>query len=161
MDKPGPGDHVIRPSLIIDSSGKRPAWRRRLDWLLSAAMWILYLYFIREALADLYELGTEAFAWAFRGADWPELPSMSRLYGTLLTYGIVAAANGALLIAWALYNQARFRGQDRHVAQTPVVPADLAELYRVPTASVVEWQAARIMTMRHGPDGSLIDVDVK
>ncbi len=161
MDKPGSGDHVIRPSLIIDSSGKRPAWRRRLDWLLSAGMWILYLYFVREALADIYELTIEAFAWAFQGADWPELPSMSRLYGTLLTYGIIAVANGALLIAWALYNQVRFRGQDRHVAQSPVVPADLAVLYGASVASVEAWQSARILTMRHSPDGTLIDVDIK
>ena len=56
---------------------------------------------------------------------------------------------------------ARFRGQDRHVAQTPVVPADLADLYRILTDSVVAGQAARIMTMRHGLDGTLLDVDIK
>ena len=123
-------------------------------------MWLLYLYFIRDALADIYELSTESFAWAFADADWPQLSSWSRLSGTLENYGMIILANGALLIAWAIYNQIRYGGLDRHVALDPVEPVDLAKLYGVPVSEVAAWQAARILTMRHDSDGTIRNVDV-
>jgi len=149
------------PSLIIDKSRSRPAWARRRDWVLTALMWLLYLYLVREALGDMVDLVTESFEWV-AGGQRPYLPAISRFLRTLQNYGIVILANGVILIAWALYNQLRFRGQaDRRDIRASVSVADLAALYEVPAADVAIWQQSRILVMRHAPDGRLITVTAR
>ncbi len=124
-------------------------------------MWLLYLYFIRAALIDLYDLAIDAFHWAIGGAPWQALPAVSRFFDTLRGYGMVALASGALLIGWALYNWYRFSGSVRRGDGNPVSAADLAALYDVPAADVIHWQNARILEMRHDADGTLAEVIVK
>jgi biofilm PGA synthesis protein PgaD len=158
VGKLGPGGRVIAPPLIIDRSSSRPAWSRALDWILSALMWLLYLYLIRVALIDLYHLADDLFRWAFAGAHRPDVPTLAHLSRTLRDYGIVILVNGAILIVWAQYNQLRFRGPDRRDPRRQVTVADLAELYRIPAEDIAHWQAARILTMQHAPDGTLVDV---
>jgi len=147
--------------MIIDNSRKRSAWSRRRDWLLSAAMWLLYLFLIRQALVDLYELARDLLQWRFWGADRPSLPAISRFLDILKDYGLVILANGAILILWALYNQVRFGGPELRVARPPVGVADLAELYGLPAEDIAVWQRSRILTMDHGPDGALVKVTAK
>jgi len=147
--------------LIIDKASKRPSWTRRLDWVLSALMWLLYLYFIREALIDLYCLMEDSLQWAFAGAERPDLPTISRFLDTLENYGIVVVANGAALIGWALYNQIRFRGRDRHRAGEPVTVVDLAALYGISAEDITDWQESRILVMEHDVDGTLLKVTSK
>ncbi len=118
-------------------------------------MWLLYLYFIREALIDLYYLAEDSLQWAFAGAERPELPTISRFLDTMENYGIVIVANGAALIAWALYNQIRFRGHDRHRIGEPVSAADLSDLYGIPAEVIATWQESRILIMQHDADGTL------
>jgi biofilm PGA synthesis protein PgaD len=121
-------------------------------------MWVLYLYFIRDALIDLYYLIEDSLQWALAGAQRPELPTISRFLDTMENYGIVVAANGAALIVWALYNQVRFRGRDRHRAGEPVNVTDLSDLYGIPAADIATWQRSRILVMQHDPDGTLVAV---
>ncbi len=122
-------------------------------------MWLLYLYFIREALVDLYDLIEDSFDWAFSGTPWMRLPAISRFINALRDDGLVVLANGAILIIWSLYNQVRFRaGNDRSRGNDPVTVADLAELYGVPAADVAAWQQARILVMTHALDGTLSEV---
>lgn len=124
-------------------------------------MWLLYLYFIRAALIDLYDLAIDAFHWAVGGTQWQHLPAISRFFDTLKDYTVVAIANGSLLIVWAFYNWYRFSGSDRHGPGNPVNVADLAALYNVPVADVEYWQDSRILEMRHDADGTLAEVIVK
>ncbi len=126
--------------------------------MLSAAMWLLYLYLIRDALMDLSALVTDTFEWTFAGAERPRLPAITRVLATLEEYGAVALLNGATLIVWALYNQVRFRGSDRRGASKLVGVADLAALYGFPAEDIANWQQSRILVMRHGPGGVLIRV---
>jgi len=142
-------------SLIIDKSSSQPSWSRGRDWVLSGLMWLLYLYLIREALVDAADLVTGALRWEFGGGERPVLPRLSAVLVTLRQYGLVALINGAVLIAWARYNQNRFRGRERRGAHKLVTTADMAELYRVPEADVAIWRQARILVMRHEPDGTL------
>ncbi len=144
--------------LIIDGSAGRPAWARLLDLVLSALMWLLYIYLIQDGIAELIGLIRDTFAWGFSGAERPHLPTLSRFGGTLRTYGAVILANAALLVAWALYNRLRFAGTDRRQAVKPVEVADLAAFYGLPAAQIESWQKARILTMRHAPDGTLTGV---
>jgi biofilm PGA synthesis protein PgaD len=129
--------------------------------MLSVVMWLLYLYFIREALYDLYYLVEDSLQWAFTGAARPDLPTISRFLDTLENYGLVVLANGAALILWALYNQIRFRGRDRHRAGKSVEASDLSELYGIPVAEIAIWQESRILVMHHDPDGTLVRVTPK
>jgi biofilm PGA synthesis protein PgaD len=121
-------------------------------------MWLLYLYFIREALVSIYSLVGETFEWAFAGAARPDLPTVSAFLRTLEQDGIVVLANGVILIVWALYNQIRFRGPDRRLALAPVSVTDLAKLYGVPAEDVAAWQQSRILLMHHEHNGTLSQV---
>jgi biofilm PGA synthesis protein PgaD len=131
---------------------------RHRDWVLSALMWLLYLYLIREALIDVYDLADESVEWAFAGAEPPYLSAISHLLDTMQDYGIVVLANGAILIIWALYNQFRFRRPDRRGPGNPVSVADLAGLYGFPADEIADWQRSRILVMEHDPDGTLVGV---
>lgn len=121
-------------------------------------MWIVYLYWIRAALVDIGTLAAEGFAWAFMGAAKPELKAIALFGTTVLPYLAIVAANAALLILWARYNQARFRGHERHRNAVSVGPADLGALYSMATADVVACQAARLLTIRHAPDGTIVEI---
>lgn len=158
MDEPGPGDRVIGPQLIIDESASRPIWSRGLDWILSAGIWALYIYFIRDALFELAILADEAFVWLFADAGRPHNPAISAALGTLRNYALVVATLGSAFVIWALYNQLRFRGNDRHGECAPVEPADLAALYGATVDDVSRWQAEPLLYMRHASDGTLIEV---
>jgi biofilm PGA synthesis protein PgaD len=149
---------MIARSLIIDRSATRPAWARALDWVLSVLVWLLYLYLVRAAVVDLYDLGSESIAWLFAGGDRPSVPEISRFFTTLWQYFIVAVANGTILIAWARYNQYRFGGHDHHTAGRSVTVADLAALYHLPVSDIARWQASRTLTMQHAADGTLVSV---
>jgi biofilm PGA synthesis protein PgaD len=148
----------VTSSLIIDHSASRPVWARTLDLALSALMWLLYLYLIQTGFADLIGLVRDTYAWGFSGAERPDLPTLSRFGDTLHAYGVVIMANAAVLVAWALYNRLRFAGEDRRQAVMPVEVADLAALYGLPPERIESWQKARILTMRHAPDGTLTGV---
>ncbi len=128
---------------------------------MSALMWLLYLYFIREALIELYYVAKDLFDWTFAGAAPPGLPTISRFFDTMQNYGIVILANGAILIAWALYNQARFRGNDRRYAREKVSTDDLARLYNLPAEDIAQWQESRILLMRHDNAGTLVEVKTR
>ena len=158
MDQPGPGGHVIGTSLIIDNWTKRPAWLRRGEWVVSALMWLLYFYLIREALIDLYDLAIDAYEWAFTGAERPYLPAISRFLETLRIYGLVILLNAGIFIGWALYNNIRFQGPDRRRSSPLVSVADLALLYVRPEEEISQWQNARILVMHHSADGTLTEV---
>ena len=152
---------MIGPSLIIDRSSTRPAWARGLDWVLSALVWLLYFYLIREALIDLYYMTSESFAWMFLGGAPPSVPEIARVFRTLWDYLIVALANAMILIAWARYNQYRFGGYHERFAGKAVRVEDLAALYRLPAADIARWQAARTLVMQHDADGTLVSVTAK
>jgi biofilm PGA synthesis protein PgaD len=145
--------------MIIENTGKGAAWTRRRDAVLSAAMWGVYLYWIREAFVDVATLAADAFAWAFLGAAQPELQAIALFGTTVLPYLAVVAANAALLILWARYNQVRFRGHERHRNAISVGPAELGTLYSMNIADVVACQASRLLTIRHSPDGTIAQIN--
>jgi biofilm PGA synthesis protein PgaD len=121
-------------------------------------MWLLYLYFIKAPLIDLYDLFGDLFEWAYAGAGRPSLPTISLFLDTMRDYGIVILANGAILIVWALYNQFRYRRRDIRRPSEPVSVADLAELYDLPADDITNWQQSRILAMQHDPSGTLVRV---
>ena len=126
--------------------------------MLTGLLWLAFLYLVRDAFIDVYLLGKESFAWMFLHADRPDLPAFFGLLSTLGLYGLIAVLNGAILIAWAVYNQIRFQGRETRQAITPVSPADLGKLYGVSAETVAEWQSFPALVMRHDVDGTLLAV---
>ena len=147
---------MIRNPLIIDVASGRPAWLRYRDWILSVAMWLLFLYMIREVFTDLYRLVDEAYDWAFQQAPRPDLPEVFRFLYVLGLYSVVVSVNGAILIGWASYNRFRFRGHDDRNAVSPVSVAGLGRFYGVSGEQVAEWQRTRSLVMIHDTDGKLL-----
>jgi hypothetical protein len=72
----------MHPSLIINQSSSRPIETKRLDGILSALMWLMYLYMIREAFIDLYYIITESFEWMVAGHKLPHLLAIADLLHT-------------------------------------------------------------------------------
>jgi biofilm PGA synthesis protein PgaD len=122
-------------------------------------VWLAFLYLIKDAFIDIYLLGTETFEWVFLHAGRPDLPTFFGFLSMLGLYGLIAVLNGAILIGWALYNQARFRGHETRRAIASVSPADLGRLYGVSAEKVAEWQSFPALVMRHDTDGTLIAVE--
>jgi poly-beta-1,6-N-acetyl-D-glucosamine biosynthesis protein PgaD len=147
---------MIRSPWIIDVAGGRPAWLRWRDRILSVAIWILYLYLIREVFIDGYRLLEGGVAWAFLDAVQPSLPAVFRFAYTLGLYAAVAMVNGMILIGWATYNRQRFRGADHRRAIGTVSTAQLGQFYGVSADTVAEWQRARSLVMIHDGAGKLL-----
>ncbi|MFN7190118.1 MAG: poly-beta-1,6-N-acetyl-D-glucosamine biosynthesis protein PgaD [Rhodospirillales bacterium] len=158
MGQPRSWRYIIRPPLIIENTGKGAVWKRRRDAALSAGMWLVYLYWVRAALIDVGTLAAEGYAWAFLGAAKPALGAIALFGTTVLPYLAIVAANAILLISWARYNQARFRGHERHRNAVPIGPADLGALYAIETKDVGGCQAARLLAIRHAPDGTIVEI---
>jgi biofilm PGA synthesis protein PgaD len=147
---------MIRSPWIIDVASGRPTWLRWRDWILSGAMWILYLYLIREVFTDVYKLVDEGYGWAFLQAPHPSLPTMFRFVYTLGLYTVVVIVNGMILIGWATYNRYRFRGPDHRRAIGTVSLAQLGQFYGFPGETIGEWQRARSLVMIHDNEGKLL-----
>jgi biofilm PGA synthesis protein PgaD len=128
------------------------------DLVLSAAMWLLYVWLIREAFIDFYLLIEQGGAWLFRHASRPDMPMVFRFLHTLAIYGEVALLNGLLLIAWALYNRHRFGGRDQRKALASLSHADLAARYDCSAEQIALWQDSRSMAISHTTTGKLIAV---
>ena len=147
---------MIRSPLIIDVASGRPAWLRHRDRVMSVAMWLLYLYLIREVFFDIRLLVVEAYEWAFLEAPRPDLPEVFRFLYVLGLYVVVVTVNGAILIGWASYNRYRFRGADDRQAISPVSAVGLGRFFGASGEQVAEWQNARSLVMIHDADGKLI-----
>ncbi len=134
---------------------------RHLDWILSALMWLLFLYFLREAIVDLYHLAGDSFTWAFAEGELPELLNFLRFFDSVHMYFFLILANGVIFLGWARYNQARFGIRKRRNDQKPVSIADLALHYNLPAEDITNWQQSRILVMTHTADGTLDEVTSK
>jgi len=124
---------------------------------LTAALWISYVYLS----SDFFLFLAESFFWMIgSGPESPRLRLVLDVLPTVGVYAIVAIANAAVLIAWALYNQVRFRGKERRKASPIVTVDDFARMYEVSPAEVAAWQRARILVVHHDENGRLVQVDL-
>jgi biofilm PGA synthesis protein PgaD len=127
------------------------------DVALTAALWFGYIYLS----SDFFLFLAEEFFWMIgTGPESPRLHLVLDVLPTVGTYAIVAIANAAVLILWALYNQVRFRGKERRKASPIVTVDDFARMYEVSVAEVAAWQRARILIVHHDENGRLVQVDL-
>jgi biofilm PGA synthesis protein PgaD len=158
MDEPGPRlPLILAAAPIIEEARQRPLWARLRDIALTAALWLLYAYLIRDFLMFL----AEAVAWLLGLGPVPPRAQLALpLFPTLGSYAMIALMNALALISWALYNQMRFRGRERRKASPFVTPADMARMYGVTAEEVAAWQQARILIVHHDGDGGLVGVEL-
>jgi biofilm PGA synthesis protein PgaD len=127
--------------------------------VLTATLWLSYVYLC----ADFFLFLGEALFWMLGlglGPEPPRLQLIVNVLPTIATYAIIAIANAMLLIAWALYNQVRFRGRERRKTSPFVTVDDFARMYEVSASEVTAWQSARILVMHHDDNGRLVRVDL-
>ncbi len=159
MDEPGSGIPVILPpDLIIEASRSLPLWLRARDWLLTAAVWVVYFWLISDTFSYLHYL--------FQSLSYSEpVPAdfarFTGIFATLQSYVLVIIMNAAILVIWALYNRIRFRGRERRKFSPAVTLRDLARLHDVPVSDVAAWQLARILVIHHDGAGKLARVEIK
>ena len=82
------------------------------------------------------------------------LPTANTLWG----YAALALANGAALVAWALYNHRRFAGKD-HRRRAAVGDAQLARSFTVAPAQLQQLRRARVAVIHHGDGGEIIGIE--
>ena len=149
-DKPS-YDHYI-----ITDSGDVSVLIRLRDVILTIALWVLYFFFIRDAIPFAVDL----WHWALNGFDdiaqYPNLKIMPMIQA----YGQVAGVMAVLYLGWAIYNMLRFRGRQRRKPRADVTPDDLANMYGFSTETVESWQDASSLVMHHDDQGHLTDVKV-
>lgn len=141
--------------LITESDSVSVLIRLR-DIILTIALWILFVYFIKDSFPFFVDL----FHWTLNGfSDYEQYPNLD-IIPTIQAYGQVAGVMTVIYLGWALYNMLRFRGRQRRKPRAPVAPEDLANMYGFSPETVVAWQAASSLIIHHDAEGHLTDVKI-
>jgi biofilm PGA synthesis protein PgaD len=110
-------------------------------------------------MRDFFSFLITIFYWLISGVSTPELPGALAVLKTVSYYLMIVIMNSCILMAWALYNQIRFRGKSRRKPLSPIGPVELAKLYNVEPQEVAEWQNLRDMVMYHDAHGNLVRIE--
>lgn len=148
---------TLSSDLIIFASSTKSFWIRARDVILCMGLW--YIYFI--LMQDFFQFVTTIMAWEVFGEERHDLPAALAILKTMKNYMLIIISLGSALISWAIYNQARFRGNERRKAAPMVAVEDVARFYSLNPEDVVRWREARIMVMHHDARGVLVGVDTK
>ncbi|MGB4101301.1 MAG: poly-beta-1,6-N-acetyl-D-glucosamine biosynthesis protein PgaD [Alphaproteobacteria bacterium] len=148
---------TLSSDIIIFASSTKSFWVRARDVILCMGLW--YVYYI--LMQDFFEFVSTIMAWKVFGAERPGLEAALAILETMKNYALIIVSLGCLLISWAIYNQARFRGNDRRRAAPVVTAEDMARFYNVSQDDITRWRSARILVMHHDKRGMLTGVDTK
>jgi len=157
VDESRPGLPVISAQSLIFTDAARPLWSRLRDVVLTAALWGLYVWLNRDLFLVLWDVPR----WLTGGGLTPAIREAIGLVETLGAYSAVVAVNTLLVVAWALYNQLRFRGKERRRFSEAVSPAELAERYGRSPDEICAWQEARILVIYHGSGEQIAHVETE
>ncbi len=146
-----PYEHYI----ITDSDDVSFLIRLR-DIILTIALWVIYIYFIRDSFAFVADL----FRWMMSGFDDYTQYDALKIIPTIQAYLQVAGVMTVIYLGWAIYNMLRFRGRQRRKPRATVTPVDLANMYGFSTETVTAWQESNNMVMHHDAEGHLTDVKI-
>jgi biofilm PGA synthesis protein PgaD len=125
------------------------------DWAVTLAMWAAYVWLIPDSFIRTGEAIIAVIRQDLRSEG---LAPIFELVDTLGSYVVMVILNGAVLVAWARYNQFRFRGRERRKFVAPVTVSDFASFYGFPASQIADWQEARILTIDHDKEGRLTRV---
>ncbi|MNL63625.1 Biofilm PGA synthesis protein PgaD [compost metagenome] len=80
---------------------------------------------------------------------------------TLWGYALLAVANAAVLVAWAVYNHRRFGGKDRRKPIRPLGDQRLARSFAVSAAQLAQLRSARVAIVHHGAAGEINGIEYR
>lgn len=133
--------------MIINVERTRPLYARAVDLVATVVAWILFVILLYRGVLDA---GTDPVS-----GPRPIAPDLLSTFDTLSLYLVVALINAAILIGWALYNQFRFRGQDRRRPIAVLADHELAKRFRVKADALEELRANRSVVVYHNEHGDI------
>jgi biofilm PGA synthesis protein PgaD len=122
------------------------------DLALTAIGWFAFVYLFGAGIVAILR-------GAAGGPDAPLLPVFLPTVHTLWSYVLLAAANAAALVAWAIYNHRRFGGKDRRKPIRPLPDQRLARSFAVSAEQLAQLRAARIAIIHHGGAGNIDGIE--
>lgn len=133
----------MKKPLIIERPDLQ-AWQQKAVFgALTAVFWVVWVFLWLPLVTLL--------GWWFFGARFQRYLVEPNLHGSLLHgfafYAAVVCAMGGALIAWALYNDFRFRGVDRRKEAPVPTSADVGEWSRHPASVIARWRDLSVMTV--------------
>lgn len=136
--------------MIINVERTRSLPARLIDLVLTIIAWVLFVFLLYRGVVDS---GTGPGS-----GPRPIVPDALSTLDTLTLYAIVALINAAILIGWAIYNQARFRGRNRRQPVGILSDRKLADSFNVKTSSLEELRASRLAVVFHDERGVIRDI---
>jgi biofilm PGA synthesis protein PgaD len=141
----------MKTPLIIERPDLQ-AWQQKAVFgALTAVFWVVWVFLWLPLVTLL--------GWFFFGSRFQfhmiELNGYGQFLEVLGFYALVIGAMGGALIAWALYNDFRFRGVDRRKPAPPLSFADVGESSRHPPSVIARWRECAVMTVHLDADGNV------
>ncbi|WP_445658655.1 poly-beta-1,6-N-acetyl-D-glucosamine biosynthesis protein PgaD [Achromobacter sp. NCFB-sbj8-Ac1-l] len=122
------------------------------DLLLTAVGWLAFVYLFGSGIAAILR-------GAAGGPQLPLWPTFLPTLHTLGSYALLALANAAVLVAWAVYNHLRFRGKDRRQPIDALGDHQLALSFAVTPQQLAQLRGARVAVIHHSGDGEIQDIE--
>ncbi len=138
----------------IESAKDLPLYIRLRDILLTALIWIIYCYFMR----DFFAFCVDIVSWMYHGFHNAASYHSFRVLRNFLGYFEVMDILGLLLIFWSVYNLLRYGKKNRRRPSQPVQPEQLAAHHQLDVEDIKTWQEAKHIVMHHNEEGKLVDV---
>jgi biofilm PGA synthesis protein PgaD len=124
------------------------------DLVLTGIGWFAFVYLFGAGILAILSGAAEGPGLS----PWPAfVPTLRTLSG----YALLAAANAAVLVAWAVYNHRRFSGKDRRKPIKPLSDHGLAMSFALTPAQLSHLRSSRCAVVHHGEDGEITGIDTR
>lgn len=143
----------FEPPLILDAASRSRASRIR-DAMLTALLWVLWLYLLLAAVGTLW---VPPFVQHLLPVSPPEHPWV--VIRLALLNLLVALAVCALMFVRVLLERRRFAGDDRRLGFAPPSEAEIAAALSLPAADLTHWRAAKRLVVHHDATGRVVEVE--
>lgn len=142
--------------IIYNSKDQSPLifWR---DVILTALVWVLYFYFMR----DFFIFVGDLFEWGWNGFRNDQLYPSFRILGTIASYIESLGILTILYVLWSFYNIARYGQKQRRKFSEPVDSEQTAKLFHVSQKEIDNWQKGHVLTVYHDDRGRITEVTVE
>jgi len=140
---------------IINRPEIQSFWQRGFFAFITSLVWLLWFYLF----IPLFTL----IGWFF-GLQIVSttLEDQYVSHSTLcVTYGLIIAASGIVLVSWALYNYWRFRGMDRRRPLPSLGDDHLAQTFALQTDQVRRLHKVQVVRVRHDENGNIADFQIE
>src|SRR5262245_28995901 len=133
------------PEIIESTTYRLPFLLVLRDIILTALCWLLFIYFVRDALtffSDVWDYMANGFANADKYASFS-------IVDTIVTYGKIILITNAVYALWAIYNKLRFSGKTRRRNAPPVTSEEIASRFKLNQRDIESWQKTQSLVMHH------------